>query len=289
MKPGVAARLAAARALGRVARNGAYSNRVMGPESTDLSPRDARLTRYLGYGAIRYLLRVDRAVAAASSRPLDQIQDALLDALRIGAFELLFSSADQHGVVDSGAEAVRHAVGERAVGFANAVLRRVARDGEPPIPDWDRALRYGVPGWMYERVGDGLGPEAADAFFAGANEEPPVGIWAPDGLADAIASTPAAGIPGASYLDDGADVTAALGGGAMVVDPASTAVALAVQAQPGDFVLDMAAAPGNKTAQIWHAMAGEGRLVALDRNLWGLYRMVPNGIHERSESGMKRG
>jgi 16S rRNA (cytosine967-C5)-methyltransferase len=54
--------------------------------------------------------------------------------------------------------------------------------------------------------------------------------------------------------------------GLAVMDPASTAVALAVGAEPGHRVLDVAAAPGNKTMALDAALGGRGLLVAADRN-----------------------
>jgi 16S rRNA (cytosine967-C5)-methyltransferase len=49
-----------------------------------------------------------------------------------------------------------------------------------------------------------------------------------------------------------------------VQDPASVAVGVALQVQPGDRVLDLAAAPGGKTLQL--ADAGAGLLVAVERH-----------------------
>ena len=50
------------------------------------------------------------------------------------------------------------------------------------------------------------------------------------------------------------------------MDAASTAVASALGAEPGHRVLDVAAAPGNKTLAIADAMTGSGTLVATDRS-----------------------
>ena len=51
-----------------------------------------------------------------------------------------------------------------------------------------------------------------------------------------------------------------------LIDPASTAVGLALAPEPGQRVLDMAAAPGGKTAHLWDLMGGDGLLIAADRN-----------------------
>jgi 16S rRNA (cytosine967-C5)-methyltransferase len=53
-------------------------------------------------------------------------------------------------------------------------------------------------------------------------------------------------------------------GGLVIADAASTAVGNAVAAKPGQRVLDMAAAPGGKTIQLWDQIQPGGELVAVD-------------------------
>jgi 16S rRNA (cytosine967-C5)-methyltransferase len=48
------------------------------------------------------------------------------------------------------------------------------------------------------------------------------------------------------------------------MDAASVAVASAVAAQPGEQILDMAAAPGGKTIAMWDDAAGRATIVAMD-------------------------
>jgi len=66
-----------------------------------------------------------------------------------------------------------------------------------------------------------------------------------------------------------------------VADPASTAVGLAVAAEPGMAVADLAAAPGGKTWHVWDQLEGEGLLIAADRHprrLASARRRLPAGI-----------
>ena len=73
---------------------------------------------------------------------------------------------------------------------------------------------------------------------------------------------PSPGIAGAYYVDGpvtpGHEITYS--------DAASTAVGLALGSQPGERVLDMAAAPGGKTLHLWDLAGGEAEVVALDRH-----------------------
>ena len=147
MKPGVPARAAARKAVSRVLRSGAYSNLVVHGETRELPPRDAHLAQRLAYDTLRNLLRVDRTIQSASTRPLGKIQDDVLDTLRVGVNEVLFARSKDHAVVDSTVEVVR-LIRPGAAGFCNAIMRAVVRDGEPPLPSTSsgptvtRARRY---------------------------------------------------------------------------------------------------------------------------------------------------
>jgi methionyl-tRNA formyltransferase len=101
LKPGVAARAAARTIVSRVLRSGAYSNRVVRSETRKLPIRDAALAQRLAYDTIRNLLRVDRTIQTVSTRPLNKIQDEVLDTLRVGVNEVLFARTTNHAAVDS--------------------------------------------------------------------------------------------------------------------------------------------------------------------------------------------
>jgi 16S rRNA (cytosine967-C5)-methyltransferase len=111
-----------------------------------------------------------------------------------------------------------------------------------------------------------LGAEEAAAFVEGVNAEAPVGVWLRR-PAPQLSGSDVPGIPGARYLSDVNGLGDAVATGEVLVsDPASRAVALAVDARPGEKVVDLAAAPGGKTAQLWAAMGGQGELIGVDRH-----------------------
>ena len=72
--------------------------------------------------------------AGSASRPLDRSRPAVRDALRLGAYQLLFLRVPAHAAVSESVELARE-VEPRAAGFVNAVLRRLQREGPPPEPD----------------------------------------------------------------------------------------------------------------------------------------------------------
>ena len=75
-------------------------------------------------------------------------------ALRVGAYQILFlDRIPAYAAVDDAVEACKQAGGAGVAGFANALLRRLARDGEPPLPDaavdpGGYLAAIGLPDWL---------------------------------------------------------------------------------------------------------------------------------------------
>jgi 16S rRNA (cytosine967-C5)-methyltransferase len=258
VKPGVANRLRAAELVGRVTETGAHSNVLLDRVGGEGAARGT-VTR-LTMDTLRWMPLVDGQLDAVSSRPLRTLDPMVRSLLRVAVTELLTGAAP-HAVVDSAVEAVREAGIARAAGFVNAVLRRVAAG--PDIPSRDRIGEATTPRWIWERLCSAWGAEEAAAFLTAALTPAAIGVRLRPG--SAAIGEPVSGIPGAAWLTSHADAVEA-DPAAVVMDPSSTAVALAVQAAPGMNVLDVAAAPGNKTGALWDAMSGEGHLVAADRH-----------------------
>src|SRR5262249_61235731 len=93
------------------------------------------LATELVYGVLKRRLRLDRALAAFAPRGLGGLDPQTVDALRLGALQILFLRVPAHAAVDDAVGAIKRARGDKLAGFANAILRRLARDGEPPLPD----------------------------------------------------------------------------------------------------------------------------------------------------------
>lgn len=258
MKVGVAPRSVAAGVVGRVVREGAWTQQALAPVTGRLSDIDRRQAEALTFGTIRRLQRIDRGITTAASRDLDEIDPDVLDALRVATFEIWFGRAPTAVAVDTGVEVVRSISG-RAVGFANALLRRLA-NGEPALGAGleGRSLELGLPAWLVEDLDGAWGEEETAAFAVASLADAPVsvrhrpGTSIPDG-------DPVAGVPDA-YVIQAADL-----GVHPLQDPSSVAVGHAVQARPGDVVADLAAAPGGKTMHLIDQTGGS-QVTALDRS-----------------------
>lgn len=238
------ARATAARIVGRVDRGGAYSNVVSRTETRGMNPSDAGVARGLAYDTIRNLPQIDVEIAARSRRPIDRIDPGLLDLIRVGVAEIARRDRPNALTVDAVVRAAKR-LDRSFGGFANGMLRTIART--PPD------LRPVIPQWLSDELASEFDQAEIDAFWAASIVSPELGIRG-------------SGDPGPGYRPVERIEGSFLGSGPLregftIQDPASVAVGLAVSAGPGDVALDMAAAPGGKTAQL----VGTGaRVVACD-------------------------
>lgn len=169
-------------------------------------------------------LRLDSALAAYARRPLGALDRRTLAALRLGAVQMLVLGTPPHAAVN---ETVA-AVGPRSGGFVNAVLRRLAAEGEPePEGPW---VAGSHPRDLWERWASRYGPEGARRLMEWDNGVPPLGASAPPGYVGMGRSGPLEPPPGA-YIQD--EASALVGAGAAAL--------------PGDTVVELCAAPGGKT------------------------------------------
>ncbi len=236
----------AAVALGRVLREGAWSNIVL----RDGSGR----ARALLMESLRRLPLIDATIERASGRPTGRIDDALLDLLRIATTELDGRGDRPVAIIVDGAVRDAGSMTRRYRGFANAVLRRVAE--QPPSNATPGGRDRGIPTWVYRGLGDHLGPDEFDTFWAALDRPAPVGIRSAVPVSGA---EPVSGIPSAWLWSGGRPPD-----GVAIQDPASVAVVNALDVRPGMTVADIAAAPGGKTSHLVELAGPDGLVVAAD-------------------------
>jgi len=82
----------------------------------------------LVFGTIRNKLAIDMVIAKLSRCPVERIPAKLLNILRIGAYELIYSpETGEYAIVDEAAKNAKAIAGKKQVGFVNAVLRQITR------------------------------------------------------------------------------------------------------------------------------------------------------------------
>ncbi|HUV64467.1 MAG TPA: transcription antitermination factor NusB [Sedimentisphaerales bacterium] len=82
----------------------------------------------LVFGTLRNRGAIDAVISAFSGRPVERIQGRLLNIIRIGAYELLYSPATEaYAIVSEAVESTKTIAGQKQTGFVNAVLRQISR------------------------------------------------------------------------------------------------------------------------------------------------------------------
>jgi 16S rRNA (cytosine967-C5)-methyltransferase len=285
------ARQVAYEAVAAVHRDDAYGNIALPRLLRDagLSGRDAALATELTYGTLRAVGTLDAIIAVAAGREVARIDPPARDALRLGAYQLLYTRIPAHAAVHSTVDLIR-AVAPGAAGFGNAVLRQIAGRALPEwlavvAPDYavdpigHLAIVHHHPQWVVRAFRDALGGDLAEtaAALAADNERPEVHLCARPGrvaavdLADEVAGTPGAFSPYAVYLPAGApgELKAIVEGRAHVQDEGSQLVAAALLDAPAKGPdsrwLDLCAGPGGKAGLIGSLAAlRDARVTAIE-------------------------
>jgi len=298
------ARLAAFDVLTAVREQGAYTNLALQEtlRVRRISGRDAAFTTELVSGTVRRQGTYDAIIAVNVNRPLQKVDPAVLDALRLGAHQTLAMRVPPHAAVATTVDLVRDRIGHGPAGFVNAVLRRVA---EQDLSGWVRrvapdpasdpvgfaSVAHSHPRWVVEQLASALDSSATnaretpcgaqtsrelEALLVADNTAPRVMLVARPGLSSvdelvAVGGAASSMSPYAVQLDGGdpGEIAAVAEGRAGVQDEGSQLVALGMAAAPvvgrDERWLDLCAGPGGKSALL-AGLAGNrgGWLLASD-------------------------
>lgn len=180
---GPSARVVARRVLARVEHGGAYATLALSVEldRSKLSAKDRGLATELCYGVLRHRMRLDRALNAYAHKGIKKLPPPVLLALRVGAYQIIFlDRIPAHAAVDDAVSEVRRAAGQKLAGFANGLLRKLDRDGEPSFPDQSSresiAAMNSMPEWIMSLLEDRVGADRLEETTAGFQGIAPLSI-----------------------------------------------------------------------------------------------------------------
>jgi len=264
----------------------AYANLLLPVrlERAKLSTADAGLATELTYGTLRMQGYYDAVIALAAARPVERIDPAVLDVLRLACHQLLSLRVANHAAVDESVELAKTVGSRSAVGFVNGVLRTITRT---PAEEWRERVLSGVSGdnaqaiatshplWVVRAFKASLAAEGRESelheLLDADNVAPRVSIAALPGhsTVDELDAYASPFSPLGATLDSGdpLQLAAVREGRARVQDEGSQLAALALsRARPviaGEQWLDLCAGPGGKAALLTaEAQAGGARMTA---------------------------
>jgi 16S rRNA (cytosine967-C5)-methyltransferase len=259
--------------LRRVFEDDAYANLLLPKLLVDakVDSRDAGFIQELSFGALRNKLLYEKIIEVSSSRAVSSIDSNALVVLLLGAHQLIGMRVPAHAAINESVNLAKSQVPKSAVGFVNAVLRRISvKTREQWIDqvlqkvesiDERLSLKYSHPIWIVRSLkaaleSRGLGESLEDLLIAD-NTPAKVSVAALPGFVTAaeLSQFGALGVASPISVELGvtpSNVPAVMSGHARVQDQGSQLAVLALtesEIEIDDSLwLDMCAGPGGKAA-----------------------------------------
>jgi 16S rRNA (cytosine967-C5)-methyltransferase len=252
------ARRVAQQVLLRVFEDGAYADRAFAGGAAGLDERERAFAQQLAYGAVQRVRTLDHAIETLAGREVATLDPPVRAALRLGAYQAAYlDGVPARASVNESVELVREAGLEKAVGFANAVLRRVTEGGRalaealPERTPEEAALKHSYPDWVARLWWHELGQDEALALMRAQNEPAETVVRLnrrkPESARVEGASDP--DLPDALRVER-IEESALEQGLVWPQSRGSQLAGVAVGAREGERTLDLCAAPGGKATQL---------------------------------------
>ena len=269
-------------------RQGGWSDGVLKKQlaAAELDSRDAALATQLCFGVVQNQMLLDFYLSNYSNIALKRMEGKVVQALRLGAYQLLFMDKIPHSAaVNSCVDLVkRHCKNQRAVGMVNAVLRSLERslDNLPVLPSENAvsylSVLYSHPEWLVKEYLLALNEAEVNELLAAHNSQPPMTAMVNTTkvtMEALVGELTACGVEVQlhPWLDNCLllsrtgnleQLRAFQEGWFYVQDPASRLAARVLAPKAGERVLDCCAAPGGKSFATAIAMGNEGEVISCD-------------------------
>ncbi|MGI6264824.1 MAG: 16S rRNA (cytosine(967)-C(5))-methyltransferase RsmB [Acutalibacteraceae bacterium] len=286
--------------LDRFYRDRRYSNIQLEEElrKSAMPEVEKGLATRLFYGVIERQLTLDHLLSSFCKTKLSRLHPLVLQILRCGAYQLLYmDKIPAPAAVNEAVELTKRSAQFKAAGMVNAVLRAIDRDGMriladlPDDPDgW--SIRYSCPRPIIDLWIADYGAERARKLAECANDIPPhtlrinTAATNADQVRRSLAEAGVAfeEIPG---LENALTIFQNSLGKSLETlqknwyyyqDMASQWACRALDARPGERIIDVCAAPGGKSFTVAQSLNGQGEVVACD-----LYAAKCEVIRRRAE------
>ncbi len=280
-----AARETALRALISFRREGAWPDLYLKKACEGMGREEAALCSRLTYGVLQNRAWLDFLIGSFSARPVEKLTPQVLDALRLGAYQLVFLSRIPHSAaINESVELVKKHANPGAAGYANGVLRSIQRNLEslPQVPRDNEldylSVTYSHPKWFVGKMKKRLGFDGCEALLRANNDIAPVTARVNTLKTDresllvrlsdqGIAVRPQPHLENALIFDSMKGVLQCeeLKNGLFYIqDLASQYCVEALAPRPGESLLDLCAAPGGKSMLAAQMMENKGSILSMD-------------------------
>ncbi len=274
--------------LMRVWEGNAYAAPTLDAElrrAVSLDPRDKRLATELVYGVLRTAGYLDNRIGTHANNDRWRRKLGVRANMLVATYSLAFlDRIPDHAAVSEAINAIKRGPDASVSGFANAVLRKIAR--EEKTVTLAQAAAAAVPRWLVKAFERTLGKDDAAAFMAEL-APPPIALWLRGARdRDAWVSKLREAVPSARFepssLSPRGIVAWRTGDhkklpGAnvdwVVQEEGAQVVALSLGTQDGDIVLDACAGRGGKSLVLGEAVGQAGAVDSADLHASKLERL----------------
>lgn len=220
------------------------------PALGSLEQRDRAFARIMLTTTLRRLGQIDALLGRFVTNPPRSA--SIRNLLRLGAAQLLFLDTPAHAAVAETVALCAHR--HRSVtGFANAVLRRVAREGKAAVATQD-GVALNTPDWLRESWREAYGAPRARAIAEAHLVEPPLDLTVRQDVerwAKRLEATKVYDVSVRRAVGGPVEQLPGYDEGAWWVQDAAAALPVRLLGDvAGRRIADLCAAPGGKTAQL---------------------------------------
>ncbi len=267
--------------------NHAFSNIAINRclKDKNLKSIDRRFISELVYGVLENKIYLDFIIHKLSKIKIQKLDAAVLNILRMGLYQIIYLDKVPPFAAVNESVVLAKSMNKKFAGYVNGLLRNFLRNRQTiKIPTFQEdplehlSIKYSHPRWMVKRWVEEFGQEFTRALLQANNETPKLIIrtntlkMTRKELMEALRKENIDVIEGL-YVEESIhmhhvgnieELESYRKGFFQIQDESSMLVTHVLDPKPGEFIIDVCAAPGGKTSHIAQRMKNKGCVLARD-------------------------